>query len=170
MLPWFQIIRAMTTKIMDVWVITPCALIRCLSYFSNLKIGEASPSETFVNNRITRCYTPNNGTGHMLCLTTQFIKFRANIWAELPITVAARSKTWTDFARSDVGIVRSNPTQIHWCLCGFILCVCSGLATGWSTVQEVLPTVYNSGVLVRQRTIPTKLPPLVGEVSANFSG
>jgi hypothetical protein len=26
------------------------------------------------------------------------------------------------------------------------------------------------GGLVRQRTIPTKRPPLVGEVSANFSG
>jgi hypothetical protein len=28
----------------------------------------------------------------------------------------------------------------------------------------------NSGTLVRQRTIPTERPPLVGEVSANFSG
>jgi hypothetical protein len=28
----------------------------------------------------------------------------------------------------------------------------------------------NSGALVRQRTIPTERPPLVGEVSANFSG
>jgi hypothetical protein len=27
-----------------------------------------------------------------------------------------------------------------------------------------------SGAVVRQRTIPTKQPPLVGEVSANFSG
>jgi hypothetical protein len=27
-----------------------------------------------------------------------------------------------------------------------------------------------SGALVRQRTIPTERPPLVGEVSANFSG
>jgi hypothetical protein len=27
----------------------------------------------------------------------------------------------------------------------------------------------NSGVLVRQRTIPTERPPLVGEVNANFS-
>jgi hypothetical protein len=30
---------------------------------------------------------------------------------------------------------------------------------------------YNNSVaLVRERTIPTELPPLVGEVSANFSG
>jgi hypothetical protein len=28
----------------------------------------------------------------------------------------------------------------------------------------------NSVVLVRKRTIPTERPPLVGEVSANFSG
>jgi hypothetical protein len=28
----------------------------------------------------------------------------------------------------------------------------------------------NSGALVRQPTIPSKRPPLVGEVSANFSG
>jgi hypothetical protein len=28
----------------------------------------------------------------------------------------------------------------------------------------------HSGALVRQRTIPTERPPLVGEVSANFSG
>jgi hypothetical protein len=30
----------------------------------------------------------------------------------------------------------------HGCLCTFILCVGSGLATGWSPVQGVLPTVY----------------------------
>jgi hypothetical protein len=28
----------------------------------------------------------------------------------------------------------------------------------------------NSGAFVRQQTIPTERPPLVGEVSANFSG
>jgi hypothetical protein len=28
----------------------------------------------------------------------------------------------------------------------------------------------NSGALVRQRTIPTEQPPLVGKVNANFSG
>jgi hypothetical protein len=31
-------------------------------------------------------------------------------------------------------------------------------------------TLKNSGALVRQRTIPTERPPLVGEVTANFSG
>jgi hypothetical protein len=43
-------------------------------------------------------------------------------------------------------------------------------------MQECGPTEIpckqkaNSGALVRQRTIPTERPPLVGEVSANFSG
>jgi hypothetical protein len=31
-------------------------------------------------------------------------------------------------------------------------------------------TLTNSVALVRERTIPTELPPLVGEVSANFCG
>jgi hypothetical protein len=41
-------------------------------------------------------------------------------------------------------------------------------------VSPSLSTDYtaltNSGALVRQRTIPTERPPLVGEVSATFSG
>jgi hypothetical protein len=61
-------------------------------------------------------------------------------------TVAARSKAWTVFARSDAGIVDSNPTQGMdvcvrlFCVC-IVLCVGSGLATGWSLVQGVLPSV-----------------------------
>jgi hypothetical protein len=66
---------------------------------------------------------------------------------ELPITVAARSKSWIVFACSNAGIVGSNPTQGMdvcvrlFCVC-VVLCVGSGLATGWSPVQGVLPTVY----------------------------
>jgi hypothetical protein len=54
--------------------------------------------------------------------------------------VTARSKSWTIFARSNTGIVGSNPTR------GMDVCVYSvfvlgsGLATGWSPVQRVLPT------------------------------
>jgi hypothetical protein len=64
-----------------------------------------------------------------------------------PITVAAPSKAWNVFAGWNAGIVRSNPTQRHRCLCLCLFCVCvvlcvdSGLVTGWSPVQEVLPTV-----------------------------
>jgi hypothetical protein len=65
---------------------------------------------------------------------------------EEPITVATLSKAWTVFTRSNTGIVGSNPT---WGMdvCVRFFCVChvlyagSGLATGWSTVQEVLPIV-----------------------------
>jgi hypothetical protein len=64
----------------------------------------------------------------------------------LPVTVAAWSKAWTVFARSDAGIVDLNPTQGMdvcvrlFCVC-VILCLGSGLATGWSLVQGVLPSV-----------------------------
>jgi hypothetical protein len=57
------------------------------------------------------------------------------------ITAAARPKAWTVFARSDAGIVGSNPTRAID-VCVRLFCVGSGLATGWSPVQGVLPTVY----------------------------
>jgi hypothetical protein len=64
----------------------------------------------------------------------------------MPIAVAARSKAWTVFARSNAGIVGSNPAQgmdvsvrlFYVCV---VLCVGSGLATGWSLVQGAIPTV-----------------------------
>jgi hypothetical protein len=63
-----------------------------------------------------------------------------------PITVAVQSKAWTVVARSNAGIVGSNRTQgMDVCMCLFcvciVLCVGSGLATGWSSVHWVLPTV-----------------------------
>jgi hypothetical protein len=63
-----------------------------------------------------------------------------------PITVAAWSKAWTAFARSNSGVISSNPTRGMdvcvrlLCVC-VVLCVGSGLAMGWSPVQEILPTV-----------------------------
>jgi hypothetical protein len=75
-------------------------------------------------------------------------KFVLVIIVTLPVTVAERSKTWTLFARSETGIVGSNPTQDMECLvCVCVYCVCvvlclgRGLATGWSPVQGVLPSV-----------------------------
>jgi hypothetical protein len=66
---------------------------------------------------------------------------------EEPITVAATSKAWIVFARSNTGIVHSNPTRgVDVCVCVYSVCVVlflgSGLAMGWSPVQGVLPTVY----------------------------
>jgi hypothetical protein len=63
------------------------------------------------------------------------------------ITLAARSEALTFFARSNAGIVGSNPTQGMdacvrlFCVC-VVLCVDSGLATGWTPVQGVLSTLY----------------------------
>jgi hypothetical protein len=70
---------------------------------------------------------------------------RYSMWSW--ITIAARSKAWTVFTLSNAGIVSSNPSQgmdvcVHlFCVC-VVLCVGSGLATGSSYVQGVLPTVY----------------------------
>jgi hypothetical protein len=55
-------------------------------------------------------------------------------------------KAWTVFGRSTAGIVGSNPTPdvdvcVHLSFVCVVLCVGSGLATGWSPVQGVLPTV-----------------------------
>jgi hypothetical protein len=44
----------------------------------------------------------------------------------VPITLAARSETWTVFAHSNAGIVDSNPTQ------GMDVCVCVDLCVGMS--------------------------------------
>jgi hypothetical protein len=62
-----------------------------------------------------------------------------------PVTVAARSKVRTVFARSDAVIVGSNPIQgiDVWCVYAFILCLGSGLAAGCSLAQEVLPPAKN---------------------------
>jgi hypothetical protein len=68
------------------------------------------------------------------------------IWYDMPIWVAARSKAWTVFAHSNTGVAGSNPNRgVDVCLRLFgvcvVLCVGSGLATGWSLVQGVLPSV-----------------------------
>jgi hypothetical protein len=61
--------------------------------------------------------------------------------------MAALSKARTVFARSNTGIVGSNPTRsMDVCLRLFsvciVLCIGSGLATRWSPVQGALPTAY----------------------------
>jgi hypothetical protein len=60
------------------------------------------------------------------------------------VTVAARSKPCTVFARLDAGIVGSNPTHgtDFCCVYAFILCLCCPVfATGLSPIQGVLPFV-----------------------------
>jgi hypothetical protein len=65
-----------------------------------------------------------------------------------PVTITERSKACTVFTRSEAGILGSNPTRGMdiWCVCAFlcvcvVLCLDRGLATSWSPVQGVLPTV-----------------------------
>jgi hypothetical protein len=74
--------------------------------------------------------------------------FSVNLSLPAPVTVVERSKSCTVFARSETWIVGSNPTQGMdvWCFCAFfcvcvVLCLGRGLATGWSPVQGVLPSV-----------------------------
>jgi hypothetical protein len=52
-----------------------------------------------------------------------FTLFLSVIQITLPVTVAAESKAYTVFARSDTGIVGSNPIQGMdvWCVYAFIL-------------------------------------------------
>jgi hypothetical protein len=81
------------------------------------------------------------------------------------INITGRSQ-WPRCLRSlEHEVVGSNPTR-DVDACELIACI------GWSPVRAVLSTVHklNSMVWVRERTIPTERPPLVGEVIANFCG
>jgi hypothetical protein len=72
-------------------------------------------------------------------VTFWFISYNYIVW------VAARSRAWNIFGLLNTGIVDSNPIRgADVCVSPvFVLsCVGSGLATGWSPSQGVLPTVY----------------------------
>jgi hypothetical protein len=67
--------------------------------------------------------------------------FPCHTYIYSPITLGARSKAWTVFARSNAGVVGSNPTGgMDVCVRLFcvwvLLCVGSGLATGWPLSKE----------------------------------
>jgi hypothetical protein len=84
-----------------------------------------------------------NALKHSRSLQVQFRLFSTGyIYG---FTVAERSNAWTIFARSDSGIVGSNPTQRMdvWCVC-VVLCLGRGPGTSWSLVQGVLPSVIRS--------------------------
>jgi hypothetical protein len=137
-------------------------------YFSSSRVDTVAPSEAqrsivavycyhllvlFLLPQIITCITHNHKSysdmGINLLTIITSISFRSWLWRIPlgPITVAARSKAWTVFARSNAVVVGSNPTQgidvcvRLFCIC-VVLCVGRGLATGWSPVKGVLPTVY----------------------------
>jgi hypothetical protein len=65
------------------------------------------------------------------------------LYLHSPITVATRSKKWTVFARSNAGIVSSNPTRgVDVCVYS-VFVLGSGPAKGWSLIQGVLPNALD---------------------------
>jgi hypothetical protein len=78
----------------------------------------------------------------------------------LPITVSARSKAWTVFARSNAGIIGSNPTQgMDVCMCDYSVFVLSCVeVAAWRRADHLFgrpsirPSLYLS---VRPSVYPT---------------
>jgi hypothetical protein len=69
-------------------------------------------------------------------------EFRVSYCDVGPSTVTARRKEWITFARSNTGVVDSNPTRGMDVCVRAVLCIGSGLTTAWSLVQAVVPSVY----------------------------
>jgi hypothetical protein len=67
--------------------------------------------------------------------------------------VAVPSKAWTVFARSNTGIVSSNPTWVM-VVCARLFCVCAVLCAG-SGLATVLLTVHRNKKL-KKRSGPNK--------------
>jgi hypothetical protein len=113
-----------------------------LVYFATCFGSQSHPLAIYIDNNFSNYSTAFNVN---IYSPTLFVTIRLydSVYHHLPITVAARSKAWTVFARSNAGIVGSNPTR------GMDVCVYSvfvlgsGLATGWSLVQGVLPSVLD---------------------------
>jgi hypothetical protein len=99
-------------------------------------------------------FDPNINTQNLIANNYSWLK---------SITLATRSKAWTVFALSNTGIVGSNPTQgMDVCVRLFCVCVRSGLGTGWSPVQGVLPTVLGLRNLSKTKAFKDALCSKVG--------
>jgi hypothetical protein len=57
--------------------------------------------------------------------------------------MAAQFKAWNVFTCSNTGIVGLNPSQGMDVCVYSVFVLCSGLVTGWSPIQGVLPTVLD---------------------------
>jgi hypothetical protein len=76
-------------------------------------------------------------------ITNQFSQNNSTYFLVSPVTLAARSKAWNVFARSNTGTVGSNPTRgMAVCVYSMII-LGSGLAMGWFPLQGVLPTLLD---------------------------
>jgi hypothetical protein len=93
------------------------------------------PVEVAANENIAHHDSCTKGTKPSIRQNLDFFLFCVSFGSSLPITVAARSRALNVFARSDTGIVGSNPTQGMgvfvrlFCVCA-VVCADSGLATG----------------------------------------
>jgi hypothetical protein len=104
-----------------------------------------------------KLYTHGKVVIYFVCRIWSFVLLLQSTYTNSPITVAARSKAWTIFARSNAGIV------CVYSVC-VVLCVGSGLATGWSLVQGVLPYVKkNYGTEAEARAQQKAVAPLMSE-------
>jgi hypothetical protein len=105
-------------------------LFHCCSYLFSVITMYCQP---FIN--------PQKSCGSLYSVIYLFLSFVSRRVYYLSITVVARSKAWNIFARSNTGIVGSNLTQdIDVCV-NSVFVLGSGLATGWSPIQVVLPTM-----------------------------
>jgi hypothetical protein len=109
---------------------------------------------------LARTLAGHSGRGlrHELSSLSRTLAERPKAWTVFARSDASRSqwprsKTWTVFALWDPGTlgswVRIPFKSYMFCTCMHLLCVCVvlclgwGLATGWSLVQRVLPSVEN---------------------------
>jgi hypothetical protein len=111
----------------------PKTVLACMNHCENATRGKEFSSISICNLAVAFPHDPTARPRIAIFIINKQLQ------QDLPITVAARSKVWTVFARSNTGIVGSNPKQGMDYLSAFILfvlpCVGSGLATG------ILPTV-----------------------------
>jgi hypothetical protein len=108
---------------------------------------------------MTNIFTWSPYATHKILLY-KYLTFSPLVYYGTPVTVAERSKEYIVFARSEAGIVGSNPKQgmdVWWCMCLFcvcvVLCLGRGFATSWSLVQGVRTSV-NDHETEKQRPGP----------------
>jgi hypothetical protein len=108
---------------------------------------------------------------------------KCSVWTRVPLTTPKKKESRSQWPRGLRHELRSlerwdrefESHSRYGCLCVRLFCVCvvlcvgSGLAMDWSHVQGVLPKQKLRGLSPQSRTTPIERPPLVGEVSDNFS-
>jgi hypothetical protein len=84
-----------------------------------------------------RCHVLQDSSRHC----TGWSSSKQVLCSSLPIAVATPSAAWNVFARSNTGIVGSNPTRGMDVRVYCVFVLSSSLPTGWSPIQKFLPTL-----------------------------